>query len=149
LCGSLHQPSRLRDPEVAGRISQVIGARKLLLGSSLNLEAYPLQSCDDDTLEAEPQEASWAAHGCIVAGIVGLFPVLDLIDAPLLDPTELQQLENAEDRALSANNGSVPQLSEWYMLLTGLIDKIHQHIVLNILDHFELNIGLLPRVRSS
>lgn len=149
LCGYLHQPSRLRDPEVAGRISQVIGARKLLLGSSLNLEAYPLQSCDDDTLEAEPQEASWAAHGCIVAGIVGLFPVLDLIDAPLLDPTELQQLENAEDRALSANNGSVPQLSEWYMLLTGLIDKIHQHIVLNILDHFELNIGLLPRVRSS
>lgn len=131
LCGYLHHAASLRDPQVASRIHQVIGARKLLLGSSADL-------CE---IAAEPN-ALCAVDGescMIVAGEVGLLPALNLMDAPLLDAAELAHLENAEDRALAIASGEAPQLSEWYFLLTKLIDKIHQHVTINIVDHFPMS----------
>mmetsp|Transcript_147022 Transcript_147022/g.382128 ORF Transcript_147022/g.382128 Transcript_147022/m.382128 type:complete len:1148 (+) Transcript_147022:67-3510(+) len=127
LCGYLHQPLTLRDPQVACRVSKVIGARKLLLGSAA---ASSSETADSPALD------SWAIDSGIVAGMSGLFPALDLMDEPLLGAAELAQLESAEDAALSLSSCSAPQLSEWYHLLTQLIDKVHQHVVLNILSTF-------------
>mmetsp|Transcript_88386 Transcript_88386/g.249025 ORF Transcript_88386/g.249025 Transcript_88386/m.249025 type:complete len:1093 (-) Transcript_88386:202-3480(-) len=122
LCGLLQQPSNLQNPKVVCCISQMIGARKLLLGSA---SAHSIEESE-----------SWRADTGVVAGVCGLFPVLDLKDAPLLDAAELAPLEEAEDGVLSFNHRSAPQICEWYRLITQLIDKIHQHVALNILDHF-------------
>lgn len=137
LCGYLHEPLSLRDPQVACRISQVIGARKLLLGScSIHETSEGDDQSDTDTFGAFDAPFTWAETGGIVAGVLGLFPALGLTDAPLLDVDQLRRLESAEDRALSLSSRAAPELSEWYWLLTKLIDKIHEHVVRNIVEHF-------------
>jgi len=124
VCGHLHHPASLQDPQVARRINEIIGARKLLLGGS-----------SQETSAALPAEGvAWPS--LIVTAELGLLPALSLTEAPLLVAEELAQLEDAEDRALTSTGSTAPQLSEWYRLLTKLIDKIHQHVIMNILEHF-------------
>lgn len=127
LCGHLRKPETLQDPEVACRVNRVIGARKLLLGSSAVDQNSLSEGLDSFQLDA-------AAPSGIVSGDMGLLPALNLMDAPLLEASDLAQLENAEDRALSLTGGETPQLSEWYHLITNLIDKIHQHVILHIVS---------------
>jgi len=135
LCGYLHDQERLKDPQVACRISQVIGSRKLLLGSCAVRER---NDSDSDGLDEFEDASIWAETGGIVAGMAGLFPALGLTDAPLLDVDELARLENAEDRALSLTleKSTTPEHPECWFLLTKMIDRIHEHIVRNIVEHF-------------
>jgi len=126
LCGYLRQPQSLTEPQTARRVYEVIGARKLLLGTA---------RCGGVGGEVTPLRSGLNIPSVVVAGELGILPALELMQAPLLEPEELALLEDAEDRALTST-GAAPKLSEWYQLITGLVDKIHRHVVLNFVDHF-------------
>lgn len=133
LCWHLKDPRGLRDPRVACRISQVIGARKLLLGSRSSASGSEDHECGGPLRDP----FAWAAaNGGIVAD-QGLFPALGLTEEPLLDADQLRCLEAAEDQALGLTSRAAPELSDWYWLLTKLIDRIHERIAINILEHFQ------------
>lgn len=131
LCGHLHQPACDWELHTARRVNQVIGARKLLLGTSAATTCEPtINLLDLDSVDPT------AIPSAVVAGETGLLPSLCLMDAPLLDAEELAQLEDAEDRALNLSRGVAPELAEWYVLLTRLIDKVHQYVIMDILERF-------------
>uniref|UniRef100_A0A7S1RPA9 Uncharacterized protein n=1 Tax=Alexandrium catenella TaxID=2925 RepID=A0A7S1RPA9_ALECA len=134
LCGHLREPGSLADPSAARRVHEVIGARKLLLGTApagdASAAVTPLSQCSGCSQPATEVPSS------VVAGELGILPALGLTDAPLIEPQELAELEDAEDRALAPSGNGALELTEWYQLITTLVDKIHQHVTLNIVDHF-------------
>lgn len=135
-CGHLRHPGRLSEPATARRVHEVIGARKLLLGTAHFNGESPINTPLSD-VTGQSTGSTDAVPSCVVAGELGILPALGLTDMPLLEPQELAQLEEAEDRALAPpTSGSAPKIAEWYQLITNLIDKVHQHLALNIVDHF-------------
>mmetsp|Transcript_26074 Transcript_26074/g.77710 ORF Transcript_26074/g.77710 Transcript_26074/m.77710 type:complete len:845 (-) Transcript_26074:32-2566(-) len=110
LCGHLDRPETLRLSPVVMELSKIIGARQVLVGSS---------------------PASSAVHkDTVVSSESGLLSVLGLAQAPLIEMSALMKLEAAESQVLNARRGGAPAAAETFHLTTGIIDSLHQHILL-------------------
>jgi len=114
LTGHLSRPETLRLFAVVMQLAEIIGARKMLLGSC----------------------SSSKKQGTIVASDTGLLPALKLMEAPPVDPEELSMLESVEQRAMNSRKVDPPAVTEWWCQLTKVIDKIHQHIMVNVVEFF-------------
>jgi hypothetical protein len=130
LCSLLDNPDHLHQPSAIRCLTETIGARKVLLGST--------DTCNGGS----------AGDGNVVAGHVGLVPALGLAEESLLDSSEMAALEVAEENALACDGTSALAVLEWYDLLTKLIDNVHQHIVLNIMEILP-SPSLAARTKSS
>jgi len=110
--GHLVRPETLRLAAVVRKLAEVIGARKVLLGSATDANT-------------------------IVGGGLGIVSMLRLGEQPVLDSSDLQALEFVENRILNAKKVEKPAVAEWWHQLTKVIDKIHQHIMVRISDIFD------------
>eukprot|EP00929_Paragymnodinium_shiwhaense_P067732 TRINITY_DN34058_c0_g1_i1.p1 TRINITY_DN34058_c0_g1~~TRINITY_DN34058_c0_g1_i1.p1 ORF type:complete len:652 (-),score=122.22 TRINITY_DN34058_c0_g1_i1:106-2061(-) len=114
LSAHFERPKVLSRMSVMVHVIEMIGARKMLLGCS-------------------------ASRGdlSVVASGQGLFPALRLDHSPL-DQHELHRLEHAEERAIRGCHEvtELPAVAETFHLLTELIDKIHQKLMLAIVEWF-------------
>lgn len=124
ICGHLGRPESLRLSSVLLTLASIIGARKVLIG----------------TTEASSQLGE--VFGTLVPLTIvesrgGLSAALRLsADGPLED-ADLASLEAAEQRLLTAKKSSEAlAVSECWYLLTKCIDKVHQHIMVGIVDAF-------------
>eukprot|EP00931_Biecheleriopsis_adriatica_P029848 TRINITY_DN17656_c0_g1_i1.p1 TRINITY_DN17656_c0_g1~~TRINITY_DN17656_c0_g1_i1.p1 ORF type:complete len:861 (+),score=125.19 TRINITY_DN17656_c0_g1_i1:95-2584(+) len=104
--------------KVLVRFAKIQGCRQYLLGSSL-----PAARCEILSFES------------------GLLPRLRLVERPLLDIEDLKALENAEAAVFEGS----AQTSEWFALLTGMIDKVHQHASIAIVNFIQ---DLTSRTRN-
>lgn len=119
--------------ELLRRLSEVVGARKLLLGTAM------------------------LHRGDLVASSGGLFGSLIAEDgeAPLLTSADLAALECIEERVLTFSNGiqSLPAAHQWWFLLTRLMKQIHGRIAIGLVEALRReaskeNIGLEPPTKS-
>eukprot|EP00928_Gymnodinium_smaydae_P069948 TRINITY_DN5388_c0_g1_i1.p1 TRINITY_DN5388_c0_g1~~TRINITY_DN5388_c0_g1_i1.p1 ORF type:complete len:645 (+),score=95.62 TRINITY_DN5388_c0_g1_i1:57-1991(+) len=108
LCGHIGE-MRLNTFQFQTRLAKIMGARKLLFGSS---------SPEADSFD-------------VVAAASGLLPTLGLLDTPLLSDEDIRALEEAEANAFSSKDAM-----EWYRLLTKLVDQVHQHLGLATVNLF-------------
>uniref|UniRef100_A0A7R9ZY83 Nitrate/nitrite sensing protein domain-containing protein n=1 Tax=Pyrodinium bahamense TaxID=73915 RepID=A0A7R9ZY83_9DINO len=119
LTGHLTRPETLRLFGMVMQLAEIIGARKMLLGTASNSQK----------------------QGTIVASDTGLLPALKLMDAAPIDPEELAMLESVEHRAMNSRKVDPPAVTEWWCQLTKVIDKIHQHIMVNVVEFFSQSAG--------
>jgi len=112
--GRLVRPETFRLAAVVRRLSEVIGARKLLLGSQNSVAT-------------------------IVGGNQGLVGVLRPNDPQLLETSDLATLENVEEQIFMSRKVEKPAVAEWWHNLTKIIDRIHQHIMVGISDFLSNN----------
>lgn len=111
IAGHLAQPETMRLASVVRNLAEIVGARKVFLGSS------------------QPSKA-------IVASESGLMSSLYLSEQGLFDLAELTALEQVEDKALSSKKVDAPLVAEFWFHLTKIIDKAHQHIMVAIVEFF-------------
>jgi len=115
LSGHLARPETLRLSSVVTQLAEIIGARKVLLG------------CGRKTSRN---------GGCVVGGNGGLLPMLRLAQVSTLDGDELAQLEASEQQALGGRKIEAPAVQEWWYHLTKIVDKLHQHIMIGMVEAF-------------
>lgn len=99
------RPDALQSVRAQLRFAKIQGVRQYLVGSSAPQMQPEVVSCSE-----------------------GLLPSLRLADEPILTTEELQSLEAAENSVMQGHNNT----SEWFAFLTGMIDKVHQHVGLVI-----------------
>lgn len=120
----LTKPSTLRLAKNIRRLAEVIGARKVFLGSTTST-THSNQSIG------------------IVTSEVDLAASLRLSKGPILDSDELAKLEAAENRALMRKQLDAGFVSEWYLNLTKVIDQIHQHLAVSLADYLYAKPGFM------
>lgn len=133
LCGK--QPESLSSPlgtssETWLALAEIIGARKVLTGGAFFESQLAADSVDLAQGETETH---------VVAAASGGLPVtLQLADSSLLESADLWALARAEQQVLSRCNGVVDQaaVSELYYLLLELADKVHQLILIRLMELF-------------
>lgn len=122
ICGHLDRPERLRLSSVMLSLAGIIGARKVLLGSGQSEADRGSCSLGDNPVLAAPG---------------GLLPALRLTPDGPLEAQDLLALDAAEARLVQAKkNTEVLAVSECWYLLTKMIDKVHQHIMVGIVEMF-------------
>eukprot|EP00931_Biecheleriopsis_adriatica_P029849 TRINITY_DN17656_c0_g2_i1.p1 TRINITY_DN17656_c0_g2~~TRINITY_DN17656_c0_g2_i1.p1 ORF type:complete len:879 (+),score=145.57 TRINITY_DN17656_c0_g2_i1:64-2637(+) len=110
ISGHVGMPDAIFSSRVLVRFAKIQGCRQYLLGSS-----SPAAQCE------------------IVSTEAGLLPRLRLLERPLLDIEDLKVLENAEAAVFEGR----ALASEWFALLTGMIDKVHQHARIAIVNFIQ------------
>lgn len=105
----LVRSERIRNARIFRELAEIIGSRKLLLGSV--------------------QPGSHLVTMSSVASALGL------METPILDASELAALEAVEDRAMSGKKLEMPAVAEWWHHLTKAIDKVHQHFMVCFVEH--------------
>eukprot|EP00930_Biecheleria_cincta_P000080 TRINITY_DN10016_c0_g1_i3.p1 TRINITY_DN10016_c0_g1~~TRINITY_DN10016_c0_g1_i3.p1 ORF type:complete len:833 (-),score=155.56 TRINITY_DN10016_c0_g1_i3:251-2749(-) len=100
ICGHLRRRDLLMSWPVQRRFAKIQGCRQYLLGST------------------SPE----SAESGVVSFETGLLPNLRLVSAPLISRRDLEVLEEAETAVL----GWKSTASEWFTIITELIDKVHQ-----------------------
>lgn len=99
------RPELIRSVNAQLRFAKIQGCRQYLVGSS-----SPYLQCE------------------VVSTANGLLPSLRLADEPILSTSEIQALERAEDSVMQGQKDT----SEWFAFLTGMIDKVHQHVSMTV-----------------
>jgi len=117
----------LCSPPILMALAEIIGARKLLIGEGLG------GSPALDILECAGPEPH-----IVTAATGGLLPALQLAEVPFLESADLSVLARAEQQVLSRHDGVVDQaaVSELYHLLVDLADKVHQLMLIGLMEFF-------------
>lgn len=112
ICGHLPQRDVLMSWPVQKRFAKIQGCRQFLLGSM----------------------SPTSAESGVVSFEFGLLPSLRLVDVPLISKDDLKVLEDAEN---SVHYGRTTT-SEWFAIITELINKIHRQASMAFVDFVEL-----------
>ncbi|CAE7334979.1 CaMKII [Symbiodinium pilosum] len=104
------RPEALHSVKAQLRFAKIQGCRQYLVGSSAPHMQPEVVSCAE-----------------------GLLPSLRLADEPILSTSELQALEAAENSVMQGHRNT----SEWFAFLTGMIDKVHQHVGMVIVSFIQ------------
>lgn len=99
------RPELIRSVNAQLRFAKIQGCRQYLVGSS-----SPYLQCE------------------VVSTANGLLPSLRLADEAILSTSEIQALERAEDSVMQGQKDT----AEWFAFLTGMIDKVHQHVSMTV-----------------
>jgi len=99
------RPELLHSVKAQLRFAKIQGCRQYLVGSS-----SPYLQCE------------------VVSTATGLLPSLRLADEPILSTSEIEALEIAENSVMQGQKDT----SEWFAFLTGMIDKVHQHVSMTV-----------------
>jgi len=110
IAGHLVRPGTIRSAGVFRQLAEIIGARKVLLGTAE--KNVPL-----------------------IGGGVSLATTLGIVQGSLIDASDMASLEAVEDRAMSGKKVDLLTVSEWWHHLTKAVDKVHQHMMVGIVDH--------------
>jgi len=110
VAGHLVRPGSIRSATVFRELAEIIGARKVLLGSS-------------------------EKNAPLIGAGFSLATVLGIVEGSLLDDPDMASLEVVEDRAMGGKKVDLPAVAEWWHHLTKAVDKVHQHIMVSIVDH--------------
>lgn len=108
ICGHLSQRDLLMSWPVQKRFAKIQGCRQFLLGSM------------------SPK----SAESGVVSFELGLVPSLRLADVPLISQEDLKVLEEAETAVLDGCTTA----SEWFTIITELINKVHRQASMAFLD---------------
>jgi len=111
ISGYLGRPETLRRAVIVRKVAEVIGARKLLIGTM-----------------SDSSSVVGASSG-------GMSIALGLGGSPLLDASDLAALEAIEDRAMAAKRLDQPAVAEWWYHLSKAVDKVHQHVMVSITEY--------------
>jgi serine/threonine protein kinase len=128
LAGHLKQPESLCSPPILLALAEIVGARKLLIGG-----AGPI-----DTGALDLAEQSQSEPHIVTAASGGLLSSLELTDGSLLEAADLSALARAEMQVLARHDGMIDQsaVSELYYLLLELADKVHQLMLIGMMELF-------------
>jgi len=110
LSGHISQSHRLYSLPVLLRFAKIQGSRQALLGS-----CSPSLNCE------------------VVTANSGLMPALQLSEDCPLNEEDMRALEEAETHVMEGKTGT----HEWFALLTKLIDKVHAHISVGLVEFFD------------
>lgn len=102
---NIGRPELLHSVKSQLRFAKIQGCRQYLVGSS-----SPYLQCE------------------VVSTATGLLPSLRLADEPILSTSEIEALEIAENSVMQGQKDT----SEWFAFLTGMIDKVHQHVSMTV-----------------
>lgn len=116
--GSPKSPIKRRPPDKLHRLAEILGARKILLGTAVN---GSLMSSD------------------VVATSTGLLGTLVGEDEPaLLTPDDIATLESLERRVLDPSPNDSVATEEWYRTLTRILNEIHSRIAISLVEDMRL-----------
>eukprot|EP00931_Biecheleriopsis_adriatica_P066490 TRINITY_DN40833_c0_g1_i1.p1 TRINITY_DN40833_c0_g1~~TRINITY_DN40833_c0_g1_i1.p1 ORF type:complete len:901 (+),score=161.53 TRINITY_DN40833_c0_g1_i1:82-2784(+) len=107
------KPSWIRSQTMQTRFARIQGCRQMLLGST-----------------------SPGNHSEVISSSFGLLPGLGLMQEPLLSSDEIEALEAAESTVMEGKG----ETTEWFSLLTSLINHVHRHAsmaIVEFVDEFE------------
>jgi len=107
-------------PEKLRRLVEIIGARKVLIGTSKGQDLDPASG-----------DIFTSSQGMVGALLDGAEPVL-------LSVQEISELESIEDRVLNPDCRSVLLTTDWFETLTRHVNAIHSRITLNFLEDAQL-----------
>jgi len=106
-------------PEKLQRLSEILGARKILIGTA--------------------RGDSPSTSGDVVTSSTGLIGMLFGEDAaPVLSTADIAELESVEERAMKSSRGDVLLIDEWYQTLTRLLKEIHSRIAVTLIEGLQL-----------
>jgi len=115
-CGS--RRGRRTTPNRMHRLAEILGARKILLG----------------TVVGDNEMA-----GDVVATSTGLLGTLIGEDEPpLLSTDDIAKLESLEQRVLAPTAGDEVPTEEWYQTITRFLNEIHSRIAINLVEDMRL-----------
>eukprot|EP00930_Biecheleria_cincta_P018204 TRINITY_DN14261_c0_g1_i1.p1 TRINITY_DN14261_c0_g1~~TRINITY_DN14261_c0_g1_i1.p1 ORF type:complete len:720 (-),score=159.26 TRINITY_DN14261_c0_g1_i1:42-2201(-) len=108
-------PGQLLPRENLRRLAEILGARKVLLGTA---------------------SSGARQTGDVVASSTGLLGALigDEGEPPLLSAADIARLEFIEERMLDPMSGPRPPAEEWWGVLTQLVKQIHSRIAIALVE---------------
>mmetsp|Transcript_56274 Transcript_56274/g.142372 ORF Transcript_56274/g.142372 Transcript_56274/m.142372 type:complete len:731 (-) Transcript_56274:48-2240(-) len=107
-----------RPPDKLHRLAEILGARKILLGTSVN----------GSVISAD-----------VVATSTGLLGTLIGEDEPaLLTPDDIATLESLERRVLDPSPNDSVATEEWYRTITRFLNEIHSRIAISLVEDMRL-----------
>mmetsp|Transcript_33758 Transcript_33758/g.61177 ORF Transcript_33758/g.61177 Transcript_33758/m.61177 type:complete len:789 (+) Transcript_33758:51-2417(+) len=110
ISGHIGIPENMKSMSVQIRFAKIRGCREFLLGSSQHQKQREILSSQR-----------------------GLLCELRLVNEPLLSKEDLEVIEAAENTVFQAGAAT----SEWFALITTLIDKVHQHTSIAIVKFIQ------------
>lgn len=108
-------PGHVLPRENLRRLAEILGARKVLLGTA---------------------SSGARQMGDVVASSTGLLGALmgDEGEPPLLSAADIARLEYIEERMLDPMSGPRPPAEEWWGVLTQLVKQIHSRIAIGLVE---------------
>lgn len=107
-----------------GFMSFHIGRPELMHSLSAQLRFAKIQGCRQYLVGS----SSPYTQREVVSTADGLLPSLRLAEEPVLSASEIAALERAEEEVMAGKADT----SEWFAFLTGMIDKVHQHVSMTV-----------------
>eukprot|EP00913_Durusdinium_trenchii_P031065 g29092.t1 len=107
-----------------GFMSFHIGRPELMHSLSAQLRFAKIQGCRQYLVGS----SSPYTQREVVSTADGLLPSLRLAEEPVLSASEIAALERAEEEVMAGKADTF----EWFAFLTGMIDKVHQHVSMTV-----------------